>query len=136
MSLRAGVRILRRAEIVGAQMAATREGAAVLALPDGIASKPDFFDAARSLFPLDPPLVRGEDSWDALTDSLRGGLLGVDAEWIVIVWPDPWMLADGDREAGRVAVEILSDLPVELADPEITGGHTKAVTTILGAHGV
>jgi hypothetical protein len=121
--------MLRPAEIVGAEMAATREGAAVFSLPSGIASKDVFFDSARSVFPMNPPLARDHENWDALTDSLRGGLDDLDARQVVIVWPDPWLLAEFDAEAGRIATEILSRLPEDLAP-------THALTTILGTPGV
>ena len=126
MSAHGGVRILRPAEIVRAQMAATREGAEVFALPSGIASKADFFDVARTVFPLAPPLGRDVDDWNALADSVRGAVANAAAPQVVIVWPDPWLLADGDDEAGRIAVEMLSAFP----------GDGRAVTTILGARGV
>ena len=137
MNLEPGVRMLRSAEIVGAEMAATREGAAVFTLPAGIASKEDFFDAVRTVFPLNPRLARGVENWDALKDSLEGGLaFDVEASSVVIVWPDPWLLTEFDREAGPIAVAILSELPEQLADPEAKVGRTKAVTTILGTPGV
>ena len=127
--------MLRPAEIVGAEMAATRDGAQVFTLPSGIASKEDFFDVARSVFPLNPPLARDHDNWDALRDSVWGGLDDLDATHVVVIWPDPWMLADLDPEAGAIAAEILSELPA-LADAELTDGQPKAVTTILGTPGV
>jgi len=55
---------------------------------------------------------------------------------VVIIWPDPWMLADFDPEAGAIAPEILSELPEDLGSAEFTGGRTIAVTTILGTPGV
>ena len=129
--------MLRPAEIVGAEMAATRAGAAVFTLPSGIASKEDFFDAARTVFPLNPRLERGVESWNALIESLQGGLaLDVEASSVAIVWSDPWLLTDLDRQAGLIAVQILSELPEHLADPVANDGHTKGVTTILGTPGV
>jgi hypothetical protein len=116
--------MLRPAEIVGAEMAATREGAAVFTLPAGIASGEDFFDAARTVFPLEPPLSRESESWDELSESLRRGLSGLGV--VVVIWPDPWLLEDFDPEAGRAAVELLSGL----------GADSASLTTILGTRGI
>ena len=118
------VRMLRPAEIVGAEMAATRAGAAVFTLPAGIAGSEDFFDAARSVFPLEPQLSRESRSWDELSDALRRGLSGLGV--VVVIWPDPWLLEDFDAEAGRTAVELLSAL----------GAESASVTTILGTRGI
>jgi hypothetical protein len=115
--------MLRPAEIVGAEMAATREGAAVFTLPAGIASGEDFFDAARTVFPLEPPLGRESESWDELSESLRG-LSGLGV--VVVIWPDPWLLEDFDPETGRAAVELLSGL----------GADSASLTTILGTRGM
>ncbi len=128
--------MLRPAEIVAAEMAATRDGAEVFTLPSGIASKDDFFDVARTVFPLNPPLGRDDDNWEALRDSIWSGLDDLGDVSVVIIWPDPWMLADFDPEAGAIAAEILSELPEDLADAELTEGRERAVTTILGTRGV
>ena len=117
--------MLRPAEIVGAEMAATREGAAVFALPTGIAGKDDFFDAARASFPMHPPLALDADSWEELGESLRQGLIDL-VSTAVVIWPDPWLLEDFEPETARVAVELLSELANDL----------PGVTTILGTRGI
>lgn len=55
----------------------------VMCLPDGVASKGQFFDAIRSTCPLDPPL-HSNRSWDALSDSLWSGLDEVEEEEVAI----------------------------------------------------
>jgi hypothetical protein len=116
--------MLRQAEIVGAEMAATREGAEVFTLPSGIAAQEDFFDAARTVFPLEPPLARESTSWEDLSASLRQGLAGSGV--VVLIWSDPWLLEEFDAEAGRAAVELLSALANE----------SEGVTAILGTRGI
>jgi len=117
--------MLRSAEIVGAELAASREGAEVFSLPPGIASEEVFFDAAKAAFPLSPPLDRETNDWEALRASLGRGIADRRAT-VVLVWPDPWLLEDFDPDAARLAVAMLSALPDELA----------SVTTIFGTRGV
>lgn len=104
----------------------------VYRLRTGITSKSDFFDAACEELPMNPPLMRVKDSWDALNDSLGGGLLDLDEPSIVIAWEDPDALAAADPESGRIAVEILSALPRDLLNPKINAGFPKRVTVLLG----
>lgn len=48
-----------------------------------------FYDAVLHTFPLDPPLLQQKRcNWDALQDSLYGGLVNLEEELIDIVWPD------------------------------------------------
>jgi hypothetical protein len=61
-------------------------GAAVFDLATARGStRQAFFDAVRAALPLDPPLVRSQ-SWDALSDSVWGGLDSLDTRTIVITW--------------------------------------------------
>jgi hypothetical protein len=117
--------MLRSAEIVGAEMAASREGAEVFSLPPGIASEEVFFDAAKVAFPLSPPLDRETNDWEALRASLARGIADRRAT-VVLVWADPWLLEEFDPDAARLAVQLLSGLATDLAD----------VTTLLGTRGV
>lgn len=50
-----------------------------------INTKERFFEAANASLPLDPPNVLHD--WDALQDSLFGGLLRSGARFVDIVWP-------------------------------------------------
>jgi hypothetical protein len=54
---------------------------------NAITSKKSFFEAVIHSFPLDPPLPQSNKySWDAIQDSLRGGLINLDEDLIDIVW--------------------------------------------------
>jgi len=109
------------------------EGTRLYTLPSRIASKSAFFDAACSVLPMNPPLQRVNDVWDALDDSLGGGFLDRDDPLAVIVWEDPETLAEADPESGRIAVEILSGLPSDLLNPAFNAGFTRRVVVLLGS---
>lgn len=50
-----------------------------------ITTKERFFEAVNASLPLDPPHVSHD--WDALDDSLFGGLLGLNNPAVDIIWP-------------------------------------------------
>jgi hypothetical protein len=129
-----GVYELRPADLETAASAEARAGATVFRLPSGITSKAGFFDGICGSLPLDPPLMRVTDVWDALHDSLSGGLMEVDEPRIVIVWHDSETLIQADPDAGRIALEILSELPRTLCDADLTAGCTKEVVVLLGTN--
>jgi hypothetical protein len=106
-------------------------GVRIFELPDGIDSKASFFDAVCAVLPLNPPLMRMRDSWDALSDSVWGGLADVDESRLAIVWADCARLADAGAHAFRIATEILASLPGDLANPEFNVGVSKDVTVVL-----
>jgi hypothetical protein len=105
----------------------------VYIVPDGVDGKHQFFDAMVATFPLDPPLSRERDSWDALYDSLFGGLDALPDTQVAILWPEPLALADGDPAAYEIAVSILAALTQDLSDPENLGGDPP--TTVVVALG-
>ena len=67
-------------------------------LPEGIATKAEFFAAVIDTFPLDPPLSDERQVWDALSDSLFQGLMESPDAHIAIIWPDPAMADARDFE--------------------------------------
>src|SRR6266849_4353557 len=64
-----------------------RQGWRIFRMPRFLSSTKEFFEGVRGVFPLDPPLG-GALNWDALNDSLWGGLDSLKDDRIVIVWPD------------------------------------------------
>jgi hypothetical protein len=117
------------------------EATKVFELPAGVSTKFDFFAQARLNLPLNPPLGfhyrdhEGEysESWDALSDSLEGGIVRDVAEpRVVIVWRDPGTLASSDQQAHEIALDILLALPSEAASSETNGGYSKDVIVLLG----
>lgn len=85
-------RLLQRMSSEDAHSAANQlaaNGWVVFKLPDDLRDRQAFLQALVGMkFPLDPPMTVVR-SWDALLDSVRGGLQDLDAERVAIVWPDP-----------------------------------------------
>jgi Barstar (barnase inhibitor) len=105
-------------------------GSRVFMLPSGIKDKRAFFEGIRKSLPLDPPIL-GYHSWDALSDSLWGGLEGVDASEIAIIWPGSAEMASAQPEDFEIAKSILSDLTESLADAKPTLGNVKQLVVVL-----
>jgi hypothetical protein len=60
---------------------------------NGVPDRESFFTAVRSTLPQDPVLVSSR-SWDALVDSVRGGIIAAAGNRHVVVWPDLREFAD------------------------------------------
>lgn len=99
-------------------------------LPKRISSKDEFFDAVRSVLPLDPPL-QSNRSWDALEDSVWSGLYDLNAEKIVIVWPDFSVMADNDPEEAKAARGVFESISKTISDNTVTVGNPKTLLVIL-----
>lgn len=108
-------------------------GYRVFVIPEGVESKATFFDAVVATFPLDPPLARVQDVWDALYDSLNAGLLDVPATMLAILWPDSYRLALSEPEYYNSAAYILGALGDVLSHGQWTNdGKPKQIRVILG----
>ncbi len=92
-----------------------------------------FFAAARAGLPLDPPLMSSR-SWDALSDSLGGGLIELGSARVVIHWPDADEFAARCPAEFKIARSILDDVASLMADPTMTGGAACDVRVRLGDH--
>ncbi|WP_406642760.1 barstar family protein [Amycolatopsis sp. WGS_07] len=91
-----------------------------------------FFDAVRSVLPLDPP-VMGSRSWDALSDSLWEGILNLHGKRTVIWWPDAEEFKERSRSDYNIALEVLQDVALSLADPIKTNGKPKRVSIFVAS---
>lgn len=67
------------------------------------------FDAVRAVCPLDPLLV-SDRSWDALVDSLSGGLLEVDHDRFALVWTGSAAMRDDNPQAYQTAEIVLGQV--------------------------
>jgi Barstar (barnase inhibitor) len=105
-------------------------GYRVFLLPNNIKDKRAFFEGIRRTLPLDPPVV-SDRSWDALSDSVWGGLHSLDAGSIAIIWPGSAEMAEAQPKDFKIAKSILSDLTESLADAQLTVGNTKQVVVVL-----
>ncbi|MEM9067995.1 MAG: barstar family protein [Myxococcota bacterium] len=71
-------------------------------------TKGEFFDEVKRLFDLDPPLV-GWDSWDALSDSLWGGLDRMEAPLVALIWRGGAKTNAAYAELGRAVLRDVSE---------------------------
>ncbi|MGW5116408.1 barstar family protein [Streptomyces noursei] len=121
------------AEIPGIVDEAARQGVPVFTLSTaGRADKEAFFKAVRESVPLAPPLGTSRLVWDALSDSLWGGLHELNSSRVVIVWPDarPVAGAEGDF---WIALDILREVAESLAEVRYTGGRTTQVSVCIAS---
>ncbi|MFG2434553.1 hypothetical protein [Streptomyces sp. NPDC048508] len=116
------------ADIPGILEEAARQGVPVFTLSTaGRTDKEAFFGAVRETLPLDPPLRTFRMVWDALSDSVWGGLHALETPRVVIVWPDarPVAGAEGDF---WIALSIFRDELATLAEDRYTGGRPTQVS--------
>jgi barstar (barnase inhibitor) len=106
-------------------------GGMVFRLPNGIATRDDFFDAVRKTLPLDPPLLSNR-SWDALSDSLWEGLHVTPFRRVLIRWDDSRTLAEGSPADHAISMDVLQGITESLADPLPTVGAPKDILVLLG----
>jgi hypothetical protein len=107
-------------------------GAAVYTLTTGEgADKAALFNAVRAALPLDPPLGTFRDVWDALSDSIFGGLALVDASRVVVAWPDAEEMRRTHPTDARDAEQILNFVAEMAAQPRFTANNPKAFRVYL-----
>ena len=112
--------------------AASHDGVPVFVLDtDGQYGKTALFDAIRSTCPLDPPLGHFRDVWDALADSLFGGIDRLGADAAVIVWTGASAFRENAETDYTIALEIFNDLTQQLADPDISAEKPTKLTVYL-----
>jgi RNAse (barnase) inhibitor barstar len=131
MSLQPGLVTIDSGSVDEVLEEATTSGATtyVLSVPPP-ADRAAFFDAVRTTFPLDPPLI-GSRSWDALADSLWEGLRTLDAAPVVIVWRDAEIMSELHPDDYTITVAVLEDITATLSDANATVGSPKTVTVYI-----
>ena len=130
MKIQPGLSQIRDLDVGTVRREAIESGFKVFVLPAGIDSRESFFDAVRKTLPMDPPIISSR-SWDALSDSLWGGLYSVDEDRIVIVWPNSTALAESAPKDYETALSVLKDLVTSLGDRETTQGRTRSISVIV-----
>jgi hypothetical protein len=95
-----------------------REGFRIYPL-DGstICDKRSLFEAFRRDMPLSPPLLLVNLIWDALADSLGGGLAGQPEERAAILWLDADRMLNGNLSLLTEAVEVIVGEAQNLLSP-------------------
>jgi Barstar (barnase inhibitor) len=132
MKLQPGLIMVGAAHLDSIVQAAKLEQVPVYVLPDaGVVDRTSFFDAIRATLPLDPP-IQSARSWDALSDSLWAGLDKLDADQVLIVWPNAAAMIPASRMEYDQALMVLADVATSLADPKLTQGKPKQVSIIVG----
>lgn len=131
MTFKPGLFRTRSLEVEPTRRLAEQAGYTTFVLPtEGIVDRASFFDAVRTTFPLDPPLL-GSHSWDAMSDSLWEGLYTHEARRIAILWPNARVLADSAPSDFEMALNVLTDVASLLADPRATVDKPKEVTVLV-----
>jgi barstar (barnase inhibitor) len=111
---------------------ARKTGAAVYKLPsDAVTSKAEFFEAVRRTLPLDPPLVGSRLVWDALSDSLSGGLANLGSDRVFIIWPDSALLEAEAPADFETAVSIFRHIVATRKNQAYSRGQPKDIRVFL-----
>jgi hypothetical protein len=132
MKLQPGLIKVRQPDLAFYVQKAEADRVPVYMLPrTGIVDRASFFDALRATLPLDPPIQTAR-SWDALSDSLWGGLDRLDADQVLIVWPNAAAMIPASRMEYDQALALLADVATMLADPNLMKGKPKQVSIIVG----
>ena len=116
-----------RLDIQSMRHQAEQMGYTVFVLPEkDIKDRTSFFDAVRTTFPLDPPLL-GSRSWDALSDSLWEGLRKHNNHKIVVIWKNTQQMSEEAFPELTIALKVLEDIAILLSDEAATCGRNKHV---------
>jgi hypothetical protein len=110
---------------------------------DGPSTERELLQAVLSVFPLDPPTHTKSDrniNWDALDDSLTGGIDGLNTSDVLIWWQEAGRLAPArdallrstrSRETYSTLMDVLTDLALSLGDPKYTVDDPTRVTILV-----
>jgi hypothetical protein len=79
----------------------------------------------------DPPLGSHRDVRDALADSLRGGIDGLEVSRVVLAWPNADEMRWAQPGDAQDAEEILTSVADGPAEPRFTANRTTAFRVYL-----
>lgn len=131
MEIKPGLHRTGVLDVEATRRQAEEMGYATFVLPDtGIIDRASFFDAVRTTFRLDPPLL-GSRSWDALSDSLWEGLYTHDARRVAILWPSTQAMTRSAPADFETALNVLADVASSLANPRATRDNPKEVAVLV-----
>lgn len=129
--MKPGVRHIPSNELAGVGPGFEKAGWTVLTLSTPIEDRAGLFAAIRKNVPLDPVLA-SNSNWDALSDSLWGGLDSHSANRFVLIWPNAGLLAERCPRSFATAIEVFTGVAETLADPELTVGAPTALVVAVG----
>lgn len=94
-------------------------------------TKDEFCSAVAENLPLDPPYnaVCGHN-WDALDDSLWGGLDSLSEDKILIIWNSAGKMQNNDAQSFEIVCDIFSNLTVSLPDEKKKENKSFQLTVI------
>jgi hypothetical protein len=82
-------------------------------------TKAGFFDSVQRCLPLDPPLGGFRLVWDALQDSVWGGLDALHSGGdVVVYWRDAHRMRTADPSTYETALSVFEQVADSIADPE------------------
>lgn len=126
-----GVQVLEGTNLDAICREREKAGWKVFFLPNSIESAKDFVVAIQELLPLDPPLFSESNSWDAISDSLWGGVHALQAGDVLIVWPSPSRLLTKDPFAHQQIVSVFESISRTLQDPKYGAGQITRLLVYL-----
>ncbi|MFE2877154.1 hypothetical protein ACFXG6_22440 [Streptomyces roseus] len=131
MKLDAGVTRVHQSEVAQVAAEAVQDGALVLTLSTGgLDNRERVFDGLRRDLPMDPP-NHSSYSWEALSDSLFGGLWALEASHVVVVWRDALQHESLDVGVPSEVLLTLEEVAEQLGDPQVTRGPTKILSVLV-----
>lgn len=131
MEIKPGLHRIGAMDMQATRHQAEQAGYTVFMFPEkGIVDRESFFEAVRTTFPLDPPLL-GSRSWDALSDSLWEGLYRHSSQRIAILWPNTRAMASLAATEFETALSVLTDVADSLANARATCYNQKAVAVFV-----
>ncbi|MFG2974444.1 hypothetical protein ACGFYY_15815 [Streptomyces sp. NPDC048331] len=131
MEFESGVTFVGEEEVSRILTDASLEKVCLLRLrTNGSGDRDAIFEAFRRDLPMDPP-VQSARSWEALSDSLFGGLFSLTSTRVVILWEDDARHESIRAGAAAEALSILTEVAELLGSPQVTGGHTKLVAVLI-----
>jgi hypothetical protein len=131
MEIQPGLRRIGAVDAEAIRSDAERAGYTTFVLPaQGITDKASFFEAVGKTLPLDPPLGI-YNVWDALSDSLSGGLYEHPDRRIAILWLGTGNMATSAPADFEKAVDLLAGVAYELADPRAIWGNPKEIAVLV-----
>jgi len=101
----------------------------------GVRDKGSFFARAIETLPQDPELVAGDPNWDALVDSLWGGLARLDDSRVAILWLEVEKMLERGVPDLLVAACCFQRLASEVSKTEHGFPHPMLLTVFLVGDG-
>ncbi|MCB5164526.1 barstar family protein [Streptomyces bambusae] len=133
MEFKAGITFIGAEDVGRAVDEALLADLCVLPLRTGGSEDRDaIFEALRRDLPMDPP-SHSSRSWDAISDSLFGGLFNVQSAGVVIVWEDAGQHQSLRTGPASVVLSVLAEVADLLGSEEVTRANSKVVSVLVPA---